>query len=492
MDALAGIRRRGDLRSFGGISMLKQCTKCLETKPLDNDNFYFSKSNQRFSSKCKTCSRAEQNEKYANDPEFRERIKARQRTPEARQRKNRRNRERRANNSEWRESEKARQRERYQNNRDDILARRREKWANDTVFRERTLSERNVRYHNEPGYRDVLLSNRRERYHNDEEYRQRILKAKRTPEARQRENERYNERRANEQEWWEIKKAHKRERYQSDPALREKLLAKQRTPKARARVNQRNKMRRATDLEWRESQNSRNRERYGNDPEYKKRIRNQSLVSLYGITLKQRAQMEAAQCGLCAICRQAEKLFVDHNHEDGQVRALLCPNCNSGLGYFEEDEEILLGAVEYLYREPMEPYSVPIIPDEQLFARFGIPYWAEQSRDKKFRKQKNQNLQQKYGITIDQYEWMLAKNAGLCWICNRPEERKRHQKARYLEALYVDHDHQTGMIRGLLCRKCNTGVGYFQDDAARMLAAIAYLDQWNVSNADRGGEPSGR
>jgi hypothetical protein len=72
----------------------------------------------------------------------------------------------------------------------------------------------------------------------------------------------------------------------------------------------------------------------------------------YGITLEQYDEMLAKQRGLCYICQQAppegKNLSVDHNHTTGEVRKLLCGNCNRGLGLFKERPELLLKAVEYL------------------------------------------------------------------------------------------------------------------------------------------------
>jgi hypothetical protein len=64
--------------------------------------------------------------------------------------------------------------------------------------------------------------------------------------------------------------------------------------------------------------------------------------------------MLAEQGGVCAICKGNEitgrgaYFHVDHNHETGAVRALLCPRCNQGLGLFREDRAVLAAAIEYL------------------------------------------------------------------------------------------------------------------------------------------------
>lgn len=71
----------------------------------------------------------------------------------------------------------------------------------------------------------------------------------------------------------------------------------------------------------------------------------------YGITQQQYWKIFEEQNGVCAICKtppNGRKLDIDHCHESGKVRALLCPLCNSGLGHFKESTELLLKAVSYL------------------------------------------------------------------------------------------------------------------------------------------------
>jgi hypothetical protein len=77
----------------------------------------------------------------------------------------------------------------------------------------------------------------------------------------------------------------------------------------------------------------------------------------YGITMDDYNKMLIDQEGKCAICprihdpsRKAGRLYVDHDHATGKVRALLCHNCNFTLGYAKEDPRILLECVAYLAR----------------------------------------------------------------------------------------------------------------------------------------------
>lgn len=75
-----------------------------------------------------------------------------------------------------------------------------------------------------------------------------------------------------------------------------------------------------------------------------------------------------------------------------------------------------------------------------------------------------------YGITRKQYEEMLLAQQGLCAICHNPPS----DFGRY-KNLCVDHNHETGKIRGLLCGRCNLQIGAFEDDIQLLQKAIAYL-----------------
>ena len=75
------------------------------------------------------------------------------------------------------------------------------------------------------------------------------------------------------------------------------------------------------------------------------------------------------------------------------------------------------------------------------------------------------NLKHRYGISRADYAALLARQGGVCAICGKPPEK----------TLCVDHCHSTGRIRGLLCRKCNFGLGCYAEDQAALVAALAYL-----------------
>lgn len=86
----------------------------------------------------------------------------------------------------------------------------------------------------------------------------------------------------------------------------------------------------------------------------------------------------------------------------------------------------------------------------------------------------------RYGgrITQAEYEALLAQQGGGCAVCGQPETRKggRH--------LAVDHDHETGEIRGLLCMRCNLALGRLRDDPSIWRKALAYLLQAEAEVAE--------
>ncbi|WP_245900165.1 endonuclease VII domain-containing protein [Geodermatophilus normandii] len=86
------------------------------------------------------------------------------------------------------------------------------------------------------------------------------------------------------------------------------------------------------------------------------------LKRRYGITAAQADAMLAEQGGLCAICIKAPAEHVDHCHATGRVRALLCFNCNGGLGQFKDDPEVLRAAAEYVLHHRALQAGAPVPP----------------------------------------------------------------------------------------------------------------------------------
>lgn len=87
---------------------------------------------------------------------------------------------------------------------------------------------------------------------------------------------------------------------------------------------------------------------------------------------------------------------------------------------------------------------------------------------------RNCRLKAMFGISLDDYEAMLASQGGVCAICKRAETTVRRG---VVVSLAVDHCHETGKVRGLLCQACNVMIGHGRNDPDCLRAAIAYLER---------------
>lgn len=104
--------------------------------------------------------------------------------------------------------------------------------------------------------------------------------------------------------------------------------------------------------------NERQAELRAQKPEaYAQSSRDYALRRKYGLTSEEVATMAVAQEGKCAICTRAlgDLYHVDHSHETGAVRGLLCAHCNVGLGHFFDDPALLAVAHAYLLKHNAEP-----------------------------------------------------------------------------------------------------------------------------------------
>lgn len=87
---------------------------------------------------------------------------------------------------------------------------------------------------------------------------------------------------------------------------------------------------------------------------------------------------------------------------------------------------------------------------------------------------RERNLRKAFGIGLEEYDQMLEAQGGVCAICSQEETTVRQGR---LQSLSVDHCHDTGKIRGLLCNSCNRALGKFKDSIEHLLAAAAYLEE---------------
>jgi hypothetical protein len=83
-------------------------------------------------------------------------------------------------------------------------------------------------------------------------------------------------------------------------------------------------------------------------------------------------------------------------------------------------------------------------------------------------------LKKSYGISLERFKEMSESQNGVCAICGKSEKRKIRGK---ITALSIDHCHESGKIRGLLCSDCNRGIGILGDSPERLRAAADYIER---------------
>jgi hypothetical protein len=119
-------------------------------------------------------------------------------------------------------------------------------------------------------------------------------------------------------------------------------------------------------------------------------------------------------------------------------------------------EEVNANLREY-YRENADALKAQ---KKERYKKNPKRYQAETRRVKLF---------SEYGLTIEQYDLMVIKQAGRCAICAGPPVHNKR--------LTVDHSHSNGTVRGLLCSECNSGLGFFKDSIIILERALKYLQR---------------
>ena len=84
------------------------------------------------------------------------------------------------------------------------------------------------------------------------------------------------------------------------------------------------------------------------------------------------------------------------------------------------------------------------------------------------------HLKSTYGISIEHYEQLLEKQGGVCAVCGTSNWGGAYGKP------HIDHDHKTGVVRGILCVRCNVAIGLMGDSPDRALEIISYLRKFII------------
>lgn len=90
-------------------------------------------------------------------------------------------------------------------------------------------------------------------------------------------------------------------------------------------------------------------------------------------------------------------------------------------------------------------------------------------------------LKKFYNLTLEEYDEMFKKQGGVCAICKGTQATKHTGVGGINMYLDIDHDHETGEVRGLLCGSCNRGLGQFKDNIENVLNAAIYLEKYRLT-----------
>jgi hypothetical protein len=173
-------------------------------------------------------------------------------------------------------------------------------------------------------------------------------------------------------------------------------------------------------------------------------------------------------CRICGITKPIEEFYRAEGCIDG--RRGECRDCFRGLRHEREqhDPSRLDGNRERVRRWRIE--------NDEYYREAKRRY---QKTDAYKRSLRRTHLKAKYGITPEDYERRLEAQGGGCAICGRPPGDT---------ALHVDHCHETGRVRGLLCFSCNAGLGQFRHDPELLGAARTYAAvHWRVEDLKAAG-----
>lgn len=186
--------------------------------------------------------------------------------------------------------------------------------------------------------------------------------------------------------------------------------------------------------------------------------------------------MNVKKCIDCREYKPKDDFYRCRRHKDGLTS--LCKTCDNARRkrHYEDNREDALAksaAYRVKHREKLRVQQRAYVEKNRDALKAYAATYRDSNRDAVRKACRNSSLVRHFGMTVEDYERMLASQSGVCAICGREETRKRGDQPL---SLSVDHCHTTGKIRGLLCSYCNHGIGNFQDDTDRMMRAIKYLE----------------
>ena len=176
--------------------------------------------------------------------------------------------------------------------------------------------------------------------------------------------------------------------------------------------------------------------------------------------------METKLCFSCVQYKPTSCFHKAKKEKDGfQYQCIDCSKQYHAKRYIEQKDRLKVQLKKYK-EENKEKLEVASL------------LWKKNNPDKVKQYQRTSNLRKNFGLSMDDYEQMLAEQNNLCAICEKPETFIHH-RTKEPARLAVDHCHKTNKVRKLLCKSCNTALGLFKDDIGAMENAVQYLKDHN-------------
>lgn len=182
--------------------------------------------------------------------------------------------------------------------------------------------------------------------------------------------------------------------------------------------------------------------------------------------------MKIKVCSICNIEKDISLFYKDSKKPDGYR-----PDCK--MCFLERNKDYYLKNKEVI-RNRVKKYSKN---NSEKIREYRKTYHEKNKEKlKKYQQDRYYNgngrlenleskLKKNYNLTLDGYNDLIVKQKGVCAIC--------FNQCTSGKSLSVDHNHDTGKIRGLLCNRCNRGIGLMRDDAIILESAIKYLKENN-------------
>jgi hypothetical protein len=127
------------------------------------------------------------------------------------------------------------------------------------------------------------------------------------------------------------------------------------------------------------------------------------------------------------------------------------------------------------HREELNRRQRDWAANNRMQARKSAADWYMRNKDKARATRRRSKLRQ-FGLTVEQFAALLAKQGGMCAICRGPQQVRKGEITQFA----LDHNHMSGRPRGLLCGRCNRVLGSVNEDEALLQAMISYLRRWNT------------